>query len=715
MTTIFSLAVVLAQLQAPSAPAAVRGFPRDMVAVEARSEDLLRAVPNADTLRHQLETLAAVPHEAGTERSRHVAELILARFKAFGLDAHIEQFEALMPRPVSRTLELVGPDHYTAVLKEPAVAGDPTSGQPDQLPTFNAYAADGDVTGDLVYVNYGTPEDYRVLDSLGVSVRGKIVLARYGRSWRGIKVKVAAEHGALGCIIYSDPRDDGYWVQDVWPTGPMRPWGGVQRGSVMEMELYPGDPESPGWASVPGDHHRLTQAEARTLEPIPALPISYEDALPLLRDLTGPVAPAAWRGALPVTYHVGPGASRVHLAVKFDWAVRPLYDVIATVPGATEPNQWVVYGNHHDAWVNGAEDPLSGQVSLDETARAFGALLKSGWRPARTIVFAAWDGEEWGLLGSTEWAERHAAELEGKAVVYFNSDSNDKGWLGVGGSPSLETFFQEVARDVTDPETGKSVLAAALAHERQERGRRADTTFTLGALGSGSDYSAFVDHLGIASSNSSYGGGTPSGIYHSIYDDPAFYEKFLDPKFDYEVTESRTMATAIARMADAPVLPFAFGPAARHFRAWADEIDSTARADTALRGLDLSGLQGAIGRLDSAAARYDAALAGLAGLTARDVARRRAALTRVNILLAHAEHALADSAGLPGRPWYRNLAYAPGFYTGYGVKTFPGVREAVERGRLAEARTEAARAAAAVGRFAGVADSAAAALAAALR
>ena len=694
------------------APAPVRGFPADALATQWKWETAARAVPNPDSVRVNIRLLSAVPHEAGTERSRHVAETILARFKSFGLDAHIEQFEALMPRPVSRTLELLGPERYTAVLKEPALPEDSTSGQPDQLPTFNAYSADGDVTGDLVYVNYGVPDDYKVLDSLGISVKGKVVIARYGGSWRGIKVKVAAEHGAVGCIIYSDPRDDGYFDQDVYPRGPMRPELGVQRGSVMDMPQYPGDPLSPGWASVPGDTHRLTIAQATTIEKIPVLPIGYGDALPLLRQLTGPVAPESWRGALPITYHVGSGPARVHLAVSFEWKTRPLYDVIATIPGASAPDQWVVYGNHHDAWVNGAEDPISGQVALEETARALGTLVKSGWKPARTIIFAAWDGEEWGLLGSTEWAERHAAELEQKAVVYYNSDTNDKGWLGASGSHSLELFMEQIARDVRDPATGKTVLTALLDHERAEShdDSTAGKSFRLGALGSGSDYSAFIDHLAVPSVSTGFGGATPSGIYHSIYDSYTFYDRFLDSGFAYGVTEAQTMATAVLRMADAPLLPYEFSRAAGTYHRYADEIAKEAKKKPETAALDLSGVQAALTRLDSAAAEYGRVSAQADSVPSAILGRRRPALLAINQSLARAERALSDTSGLLRRPWYRHLLYAPGFYTGYGVKTMPGIREGVDQGKLAEAQSEAARVAAALERYAAVIHQAALAL-----
>ena len=708
-----------------AAPAGVRGFPQAVLADELARESALRAVPNADTLRALQMVLSAVPHEAGTERSHHVAETILARFRSFGLDARIEQFEALMPRPVSRSLELLAPEHYTAELREPPLPDDPTSGQSDQLPTFNAYSPDGDVTGDLVFVNYGVPEDYRVLDSLGISVRGKIVIAKYGQSWRGIKPKVAAEHGAIGCLIYSDPRDDGYFVDDVYPQGPMRPWQGVQRGSVMDMPTYPGDPLSPGWASEPGSR-RLPIAQAQTLARIPVLPISYGDALPLLRNLAGPVAPEAWRGALPITYHVGPGPGRARLAVRFDWSTRPLYDVVATMRGGLYPDQWVIYGNHHDAWVNGGNDPIAGQISLDETARALGSLLKTGWRPARTIVLAAWDGEEWGLLGSTEWAEKHAEELRSKAAVYFNGDTNARGWLGASGSHSLEEFLRQVARDVPDPSGKGSALEVAQQHRREQRprGRQAggpdegtprDTAFSIGALGSGSDYTAFIDHLAVPSLDVRYGGATHDGIYHSIYDSYTFYRRFLDSSFTAEVAQAQTLGTAILRMADAPVLPFEFHGVARTYGRYADDIGRLATRNDTTKGLDLAQLKGAIARLDSAATRYESALAPLDGVTPAQLAARRAALGRVNQILFGTERALADTAGLPRRPWFEHLLYAPGFYTGYGVKTMPGIREAVEQHQPVEAQAEAARVTAAMLRMAAAVDRAAQELSAALR
>lgn len=489
----------------------------------------------------------------------------------------------------------------------------------------------------------------------------------------------------------------------------MRPWEGVQRGSVMDMPVYPGDPLTPGWGSVEGGR-KLPMSEAKTLMKIPVLPISYQDARPLLESLVGPVVPESWRGALPITYHVGPGPGRVHLALKFDWKSRPLYDVIARVPGTSDPDQWIIYGNHHDAWVNGAADPLSGQVALDETARAIGTLLQTGWKPSRTIIFAAWDGEEWGLLGSTEWAEQHADELESKAAVYLNSDTNKGGWLTVSGSHSLQEFFRELARDIEDPESDESALEVSLAH------RKDSSAFSVGALGSGSDYTVFIDHLGVASANAAYGGATHDGFYHSIYDSFDAYTRFADTSFAYGVAEARTMATALLRLADAPVLPFEFTAVARTYRGYADEIAHEAAADGKLKDLDLTAVDAALDRLERAADRYESVMAGLSSLDEAALRRKRPALTEVNRTLYRTERALADPNGLPGRAWFRHLVYAPGLYTGYGVKTMAGVREAVEdKPDLAVAQLQAARLAAALDRYTAQVDRAADELEEALR
>ncbi|MGH9479794.1 MAG: transferrin receptor-like dimerization domain-containing protein, partial [Terriglobales bacterium] len=662
-----------------------------------------RALPQSANIRANMQYLSAYPHNAGSERQHQDAEWVLNKFKSDGLDAHIEEFQTLYPTPTERVVELVSPEHYTAVLKEPAVAEDPTSGQRGQLPTMVMYGADGDVTAPLIYVNYGIPADYDQLAKLGISVKGKIVIARYGQSWRGIKPKLAYQHGAVGCLIYSDPRDDGYFQGDVFPTGPYRPDQGVQRGSVMEMALYPGDPETPGWGSVPGAK-RLPLNQVTNLQKIPVQPISYGDALPLLKAMGGPVAPVAWRGALPITYHVGPGPATVHLAVKYNWGLANLYDVIATIPGSQFPDQWIIRGNHLDAWVNGASDPLSGQSALIEEARGLGELLKQGWRPKRTIVYAAWDGEEPALIGSTEWAETHADELEKKAVVYLNSDVTGKGWMGISGSQTLQHFFNLVEQDIPDPTTGQSIWTAAHNHDlevaqtpQQKAAIMDGPDMRIGALGSGSDYSPFLQHLGIASANLGFGGASPGGVYHSIYDDFYWFTHFDDTNFVYERAFAQTMGTVVMRLADADVLPLHFSGFADNLRDYAHEIEAEHKAQQqaaaaatpaqTVPAFDFQPLEHSIAALATAAQDYDAAMAADAanGSLYRESPGEVAAL---NDLLYTSERKLLDVAGLPQRPWYRHQVYAPGLNTGYGVKTLPGVREAIEQKDYALAATE---------------------------
>ncbi|HEV2991705.1 MAG TPA: M28 family peptidase, partial [Candidatus Angelobacter sp.] len=521
------------------------GFTAASSKVERDFEDKFRRIPSPQILKDSMQRLSAHPHHVGSPYDKQNAEWILSKFKEWGLDAEIETFDVLFPTPKERVVELLEPTRYTAKLQEPPVAGDPTSNQQDeQLPTYNAYSINGDVTAPLVYVNYGIPRDYEELDRLGVSVKGAIVIARYGASWRGIKPKVAAEHGAVGCIIYSDPRDDGYFDDEVFPEGPMRNENGVQRGSVLDMPLYPGDPLTPG-VGAKGDVKRLAIKDAPTITKIPVLPISYGDAKPLLAALKGPMAPPDFRGALPIPYHLGPGPAKVHLKVMSNWNIKPIYDVIARIPGSESPDQWIIRGNHHDGWVNGAEDPISGQVALLEEARAFSELLKQGWKPKRTIIYCAWDGEEPLLLGSTEWAEYHAAELKQHAAVYVNSDSNSRGYLEVEGSHSLEKFVNTVARDITDPEKNISVWKRSQARRLQpENPRNAEDRearkeartrpdLRIGPLGSGSDYTAFLEYLGIASLNVGFAGEDRGGIYHSIYDDFYWYTHFADKDFVY--------------------------------------------------------------------------------------------------------------------------------------------------------------------------------------
>jgi N-acetylated-alpha-linked acidic dipeptidase len=538
---------------------------------------------------------------------------------------------------------------------------------------YNAYSASGDVTAPLVYVNFGIPDDYEQLKRLGVDVRGKIVIARYGKSWRGTKPKVAQERGAVGCILYSDPKEDGFFQGDVYPAGRYRPPYGAQRGSVMDMPLQVGDPLTPGWASVEGAR-RLAREEAQSLMKIPVIPLSYADAAKLLRHVGGAVAPEAWRGALSLTYHVGPGPAVVHLKTDFDWSTRPLYNVVATIRGSVYPDQWVLYGNHHDAWVNGASDPVSGASSLLESARALAELRKTGWQPRRTIKFALWDGEEFGLIGSTEWVEKHRKSLAGRAVAYLNSDSTGKGRLSAGGSPSLETFVTELLREIPSPAGPGTLLEA---HRREGR----DDPFRLGSLGAGSDYVPFLDHAGVASLNMGFGG-EAGGVYHSVYDTLAWYRRFSDGDHSYSRTLSGLSATMLMRLADADLLPFEFRTLARAVQGYAGELSRLPGGGK----LDLHELRGELAKLAAAARQYETEYQAALGRGARGKAED---LAEVNMAIYQSERLLTAEAGLPGRPWYKHQIYAPGAYTGYSAKTLPGIREAAEAGRWAEANAQA--------------------------
>jgi N-acetylated-alpha-linked acidic dipeptidase len=654
----------------------------------------------------------------GSAGGKAVAENILQKFKAYGWDAKIETYQVLFPTPKTRVLEMVSPTVYKALLKEPALKEDGTSNQEDQLPTYNAWSADGDVTGELVFVNYGLPQDYEVLESLGISVQGKIVIAKYGRSWRGIKPKVAQEHGAIGCIIYSDPKDDGYYQGDVYPKGAFKNEYGVQRGSIMDMVIYPGDPLTPNIGATE-NAKRLDRLEAPNLLKIPVLPISYHDAQPLLQALEGPVAPADWRGALPFTYHIGPGKAKVHLKVDFNWQLKPAYNVIAKIAGSQFPDQWVIRGNHHDAWVNGANDPISGAAALLEEAQAIGELVKTGWKPKRTLVYCAWDAEEPGLLGSTEWVEDHMTELQQKTVVYINSDGNGRGFLGVDGSHALETLVTEISKEVTDPQTHVSVFerrkamnAVDAPNAKAKKEAMAKTTFKVNAMGSGSDYSSFIQHAGIPSLNIGYGGEDDGGEYHSIYDSYDDYSRFKDPGFFYGVALAQTAGRAALRMANAETLPFDFRSLQRTVSDYVKDLlnqtdqlrESTAAENELIRNngyalandptekkkapaakaevpyLDFSPLLNALTLLEKSADQLAATWAKAAATGTNTAA--------LNQALYQAEQQLLTTNGLPRRSWYKHTLYAPGFYTGYGVKTIPGVREAIEQRNWKEAQEQ---------------------------
>ncbi len=713
------------------------GFDGPRAAAQRQLEKGFDAQLDPDNLRRWMERLAARPHHVGSPHGKANAEFMAELFRSWGYETRIEEFQVLFPTPKVRRLELIAPTPFTASLTE-LPAGEAAAGDPDgdRLPPYNAYSIDGDVSGELVYVNYGVPDDYEELERRGIDVAGKIVLARYGGSWRGIKPKVAAEHGAVGCVLYSDPRDDGYFAGDVYPEGGYRPEHGAQRGSVADMPLFPGDPLTPFIGATAGAA-RLTLAEAPTLTKIPVLPISYRDARPLLEALGGPVAPEEWRGALPLTYHLGPGPATARLELAFDWGRATAYDVIAVLRGAEHPDQWVLRGNHHDAWVHGATDPTSGMVALLEEARAVGALAAEGWRPKRTIVYAAWDAEEPGLLGSTEWAEEHADELRQKAVAYVNTDSNARGFLSMGGSHTLERLMNEIAREVVDPQTGRSVAERARARlalegEPEEQELALDgADLPLEPLGSGSDYTPFLQHLGIASLNLGFGGEGDYGQYHSAHDTVDHFTRFMDPGLEYGVALARIAGRAVLRLADADVLPFVPGGLVAKvetyvgemidlademrgeterenrriekgmYRAAADPTETFVPPETEepVPHLNFAPLQNALAELEESVRRYETALEARGGESLP--AEKRAAL---NEILYRAEGALTRAEGLPRRPWFRHHVYAPGFYTGYGVKTLPGVREAIEERLWPEAEEQIAIAAEVLRSFAAAVD-----------
>ena len=696
----------------------ISGFTPSSAETQKQLEIKFDANLNRESIGNNIKQLSSKPHHLGSTAGKANAEYILGLYKSWGWDAKIETFRVLFPTPKTRVLEMIFPTSYKALLKEPALKEDMTSGQEDQLPTYNAWSADGDVTGEVVFVNYGLPADYDELAKLGIDVKGKIAIAKYGHSWRGIKPKVAQEHGAIGCIIYSDPRDDGFGAGDVYPKGAYKSEYGVQRGSVLDMVIYPGDPLTPGVGATE-DAKRLDRLQAPTILKIPVLPISYHDAKPLLEALEGPVVPTGWAGGLPITYHVGPGKTKVHLQLAFDWKMVPCYDVIAMMKGAQYPDEWVIRGNHHDAWVNGASDPISGQAAMLEEAKSIGALVKGGWRPKRTLVYCSWDGEEPSLIGSTEWAELHGDELQKKAVVYINSDGSGRGFLSAGGSHALEPLMDEVAKDVIDPQTkvsvyerkkAQDVVSAATTKAKKESFNK--NTLTLDALGSGSDFSVFLQHLAVPSLDLGYGGENNGGEYHSIYDSYDNYVRFKDPGFYYGVALSQTAGRTALRMANADVLPFDFRHLYTTVNDYTKELidllqqtkENTEIENQLIRSndyslaadptktfivpkpkeevpyLDFSPLQNALSSLqkssDSLSRTWSKAVATNADHDA------------LNKALYHAEQQLITTNGLPRRGWYKHALYAPGFYTGYGVKTLPGIREAIEQRNWKEAQDQ---------------------------
>lgn len=720
---LFSIGIVLGFFTSLSQKKSITGFSETGLFQQLSLEQNFDALLQTKNVDQLIKDMSARPHHVGSPGGKQVADYIYAKFKSWGFATEIETYYVLFPTPKIRLLEMTGPTPFTASLSEPALKEDGTSNQTaEQLPVYNCWSADGDVNAELVFVNYGIPDDYERLKRMGIDVKGKIVIAKYGKSWRGIKPKVAQENGAIGCIIYSDPKEDGYYQGDVYPLGAFKNKYGAQRGSVEDMPVYPGDPLTPGYGATK-DAKRLDRSEATNLLKIPVLPISYSDAEPLLKALEGPVAPEEWRGALPITYHIGPGKTKVHLQLSFNWEIRPAYNVIAKLAGSELPDEWIIRGNHHDAWVNGANDPLSGLAAEMEEARAIGELVKTGWRPKRTLVYCAWDAEEPGLLGSTEWVEFHAKELQQKVVAYINSDGNCRGFLDADGSHALEPFMNEIARDVTDPQANVSVLERLRAREIITAGNNmklkkellAKKTIAIGALGSGSDYSPFIQHLGIPSLSLGYSGEGPGGEYHSIYDSYDHYKRFKDPGFVYGVVLAKTAGRAALRLANAELLPFDFKVLHKTINGYVSEVtglldqlrETTDVENQLIKEKRYEQAKDPLIKMIAPEAKEKVPYLGFASLqnamtelekTTQQLSEYLASSSAaqkntINKKLYQAEQQLLNEQGLPRRSWYKHTIYAPGFYTGYGVKTLPGIREAIEQRNWKEAQEQIEQAA----------------------
>ena len=677
---------------------------------------------NPENLDTWMKHMSSKPHHVGSPWSKQNAEYAANKFKEWGFESRVETFEVLVPFPKIRKLSMVAPEKLELKLFEPAVEGDRSSEMTkDVLPGYNAFSADGNVTGELVFVNYGLNEDYEELKRLGIDVKGKIVIAKYGRSFRGIKPKIAHEQGAIGCIMYSDPKDDGYVVGDVYPVGPYRNEFGIQRGSVLDMPARPGDALTPGYAATK-DAERLSINEASTIMKIPVMPISYADALPLLKAIKGPVVPDSWKGGLPITYHIGPGPAKVNLHLEFDWSLRTAYNPVGRMKGSVYPDEWIMRGNHHDGWGHGASDPISGMVSLMEEARAIGELTKTGWRPKRTLIYAGWDAEEPGLLGSTEWVEYNLNDIREKMVVYINTDGTGVGYLSMGGSHSLEKFVNEVIRDVDDPvhdvSLDKRLRSRMKVREYNSgtfgEGRESERQdLRMYAMGAGSDYTAFLHHAGVPALNMAFGGESGGGSYHSLYDTYEHYKRFSDGKFIYGTTLSKVNGRLVLRLSEADILPFRFvnmvdniGKFVEQNKKLSEDIRKSTKSlndlldnnDFAISSnpkktylppkrlrqvpeFDFKPLDAALARLSTSAWKYEEAL-----LKFQKGSLSPERKSKINALLRSVDQAFINSKGLPRRDWFKNMMYAPGYYTGYGVKTLPGIREGLEERKWNEVR-----------------------------
>src|SRR5450631_443011 len=729
--TLSFLMLLLLNSHSRSQSVTISGFIDSSALTELNIEKKFDDLISRENIGETVKDLSSKPHHLGSAGGKEVAEKIQQKFRDYGFETQMDIYQVLFPEPKIRILEMTAPVTFKALLKEPALKEDATNGQTGQLPSYNAWSADGDVQAELVYVNYGLNADYELLAQMGIEVKGKIVIARYGQSWRGIKPKIAQEHGAVGCIIYSDPQDDGYFQGDVYPKGAFKNEFGVQRGSVMGMEVYPGDPLTPGIGATISAKRLASHKDALNLLKIPVLPISYHDARPFLEALTGPVAPENWRGALPITYHIGPGKSVVHLELKSEWKLVPCYDVIATIKGTDFPDEWVIRGNHHDAWVNGAQDPISGQAAMLEEAKALGAMVKSGWKPKRTIVYCAWDAEEPALVGSTEWVEDHAALLQQNTVVYINSDENGRGFLNAGGSHALEKLVDEVAKGIPDPQSGVSIYDRLKAHQvlmapnpTLAKDMMDKPSLHLQALGTGSDFSPFLQHLGIPCLNLAFSGEDNSGDYHSIYDSYENFIRFIDPGFVYEAALSKMAGHSAMRMINADILPFDFRILFREIKSYTAELQTlmtnlrestfvsneiiekkywviagdTSRpfAPETLKQpvpyIDFSPLENAVAGLGRAADHaFELSKNTLPDSKLADSLNRH---------FYRAEQELLLDQGLPLRPWYKHVLYAPGYYTGYSVKTLPGIRESIEQRNFLQAEIEIKRAAMSINKMA---------------
>jgi N-acetylated-alpha-linked acidic dipeptidase len=659
--------------------AMLRGFFAAGAAREAEIEKAFRSMPTAERAQRDLWILTQTPHVAGTPEDLKTAQYVLEQFREAGLDARVIEYRVLLPMPKEVKVDLLEPFKRQGPTPEGGGSSNPESYDPSTGLAFNAYSPSGDITAPVVYANYGLPEDYQHLKEIGVNVAGKIVMVRYGKCFRGVKAYVAEQHHAGGLLIYSDPAEDGYSRGEIYPAGPWRPATSVQRGTILYMTNYPGDPLKGA--------KRLGMKEPKSLPHILTAPISAEDAAPILENLGGPLAPRAWQGSLPFTFHVGPGASKVHLKLQMDFQTRPIWNVMAEIPGTTEPSSWVLVGNHRDAWTYGAVDPNSGTAPLLAVARGLGQLLKQGWRPQRTIILGSWDAEEFGLIGSTEWAEDHANHLTRDAVAYLNMDIGVSGQhFGASAVPSLSRLIREVTQDVTDPKSGRPLYAVWSEESkrvRRESGTDAadsddgtspegSTEPNVSVLGSGSDYTPFLQHLGVPSLNVGFDG--PYGVYHAAVDNYDWMQKFGDPTFAYSTAAAQVFGTLALRLADADILPFEYGDYGRGIQQYLGDLTAQMRKSHLAGKLQLEHVTTAAVEFFEIANALDQKIAGAGASAVSDPGE----LAALNHLLLEVERDFLLDRGLPGRPWFRHAFYAPGVYTGYSAVIMPGVREAVD-------------------------------------